>query len=117
MFQDGGREGVRQEQQLWSGGWVGGAVGWLMTLWGEHLAALSLQFSPHGRHYCFCKLEQPNFSQIPESALYIGTIKYRAKLGRYPERLPADQKYVLVAPQAPPCYGLSILPLAEEELP
>lgn len=23
MFRDGGREGVRQEQQLWSGGWVG----------------------------------------------------------------------------------------------
>lgn len=69
-----------------------------------------------GRHCYFCTLEQPNFSQIPESALCVGTIMYRVELGRYPERPPAGQKYVLAAPQ-----GTSLLrakhppPLAEEE--
>lgn len=30
----------------------------------------------------------------------IGTIRHRVELGRYPERLPAGQKYVCAAPQA-----------------
>lgn len=61
-----------------------------------------------GRRHCFCKLEQPNFSQIPESALCVGTIRHRVELGRDPERPPAGQKYVLTAPQAPTCYRLNI---------
>lgn len=122
MFRDGGREGVRQEQQLWSGGWAGLGGGA-----GSGVARGTLGRTPgcpltpilQGRHHYVCKLEQPNFSQIPESALCVGTIKYRAELGRYPERPPAGQKYVLAAPQAPFCCGLSMLAplLAEKELP
>lgn len=86
-----GRTGSCGQEEAGVGEWGGG----LMALWGEHLAAL---FPPilQGRCYYFCKLEQPNFSRIPESVLCVGTIKHRVELGRYPERPPAGQKYALL---------------------
>lgn len=81
-------------------------LGWVVGDAGSGVAPGTLGRTPgcplppilQGRHHCVCKLEQPNFSQIPESALCVGTIKYRAELGRCPERPPAGQKYVLAAP-------------------
>lgn len=63
----------------------------------------------------FANRSSQTFSQIPKSALCVETLKHRVGLGRYSERPPAGQKYVLAVPQAPPCYGLSILPAGRNQ--
>lgn len=91
-------------------------LGWGGEQWGSACHSGENTWLPSSPHFSkagatvFANWSSQTFSRIPESALRVGTIRHRVELGRYPERLPAGQKYVLAAPQAPPCYRVGILP-------
>lgn len=93
-------------------------MGWLLALWGEHLAALSPQFSKAGITM-FANWSSQTSHRFQNPPCAQGQSSTGRNLGGAQKGHQLARNMSLLPPRAPLCCGLSVLAplLAEGELP